>query len=43
MPLDTVDKIKAALVNGTPAARAPSFVVYLEAGATAWFKANGVA
>ena len=32
IPLDTVDKMKAALANGTPAAKASSFVVYPEAG-----------
>ena len=28
IPLDTIDKMKAALANGTPAARASQFVVY---------------
>jgi len=32
IPLDTVDKMKAALATGTPAARASQFVVYPEAG-----------
>ncbi|RTQ35406.1 carboxymethylenebutenolidase [Variovorax gossypii] len=32
IPLDTVDKMKAALATGTPAAKASSFVVYPEAG-----------
>ena len=32
IPLDTVDKMKAALASGTPAARASRFVVYPEAG-----------
>ncbi|MGO4390038.1 dienelactone hydrolase family protein [Variovorax sp. M-6] len=32
IPLDTVDKMKAALTTGTPAARASQFVVYPEAG-----------
>jgi carboxymethylenebutenolidase len=32
IPLDTVDKMKAVLATGTPAARASSFVVYPEAG-----------
>ncbi|MDQ0023631.1 carboxymethylenebutenolidase [Variovorax paradoxus] len=32
IPLDTIDKMKAALANGTPAAKASSFVVYPEAG-----------
>jgi carboxymethylenebutenolidase len=32
IPLDTVDKMKAALANGTAAAKASSFVVYPEAG-----------
>lgn len=31
IPLDTVDKMKAALANGSPAARASQFVVYPEA------------
>lgn len=31
IPLDTVDKMKAALANGTPAARASQFVVYPDA------------
>lgn len=32
IPLDTVDKMKAALATGTPAAKASQFVVYPEAG-----------
>ncbi len=32
IPLDTVDKMKAALANGSPAAKASQFVVYPEAG-----------
>ena len=32
IPLDTVDKMKAALAAGTPAAKASQFVVYPEAG-----------
>lgn len=32
IPLDTVDKMKAALATGTPAAKASNFVVYPEAG-----------
>jgi carboxymethylenebutenolidase len=32
IPLDTVDKMKAALATGTAAAKASSFVVYPEAG-----------
>ncbi len=32
IPLDTVDKMKSALANGSPAAKASSFVVYPEAG-----------
>jgi carboxymethylenebutenolidase len=32
IPLDTVDKMKAALASGSPAARASQFVVYPEAG-----------
>jgi carboxymethylenebutenolidase len=32
IPLDTVDKMKAALAIGTPAAKASQFVVYPEAG-----------
>jgi carboxymethylenebutenolidase len=32
IPLDTVDKMKAALATGSPAARASQFVVYPEAG-----------
>ncbi len=32
IPLDTVDKMKAALATGTPAAKASEFVVYPEAG-----------
>ena len=31
IPLDTVDKMKAALANGSPAARASQFVVYPDA------------
>lgn len=31
IPLDTVDKMKAALANGSPAARASEFVVYPDA------------
>ncbi|NNU43745.1 dienelactone hydrolase family protein [Ramlibacter montanisoli] len=31
IPLDTVDKMKAALANGSPAARASQFVLYPEA------------
>lgn len=32
IPLDTVDKMKTALSNGSPAAKASEFVVYPEAG-----------
>ncbi|MDL9998581.1 dienelactone hydrolase family protein [Variovorax sp. J22P240] len=32
IPLDTVDKMKAALATGSPAAKASQFVVYPEAG-----------
>lgn len=32
IPLDTIDKMKAALATGTPAAKASQFVVYPEAG-----------
>jgi carboxymethylenebutenolidase len=32
IPLDTVDKMKAALATGTAAAKASQFVVYPEAG-----------
>ena len=32
IPLDTVDKMKAALAAGTPAAKASQFVVYPETG-----------
>ena len=32
IPLDTVDKMKAALATGTPAAKASQFIVYPEAG-----------
>ncbi|WP_399679510.1 dienelactone hydrolase family protein [Xenophilus sp.] len=32
IPLDTVDKMKAALATGTPAAKASQFVVYPDAG-----------
>ena len=32
IPLDTVDKMKAALATGTPAAKGSTFVVYPEAG-----------
>ena len=32
IPLDTVDKMKAALATGSPAAKASEFVVYPEAG-----------
>ena len=31
IPLDTVDKMKASLANGSPAARASQFVVYPDA------------
>ena len=32
IPLDTVDKMKAALASGSPAARKSEFVVYPDAG-----------